>query len=334
MQADMDGDTMMVFGAVPGDDVDPPGLPSAIGRDEVLNRAVFYAGKQYIYGLHLLQKDTSLRDHLNEKLENQGAPQWPTDTELTAKAAFEQWAAAASNAEGKKGSWWGTVEWHALKALAGDPGMGLGLCKPEDLLQMDAVTCGAAKKEVFEDFKAGSELYYAYRGQSLEIYACPNGQAGGQAARDLIAEVMVANAENTGNFGNVPRRMLYAARELKADFVCDVQALSEQANQQVLSVKAGKGGLDFKSFNKHVLEPLTQGIALAVEEMPEAIRAFIDKPAMLEACDRIRQKVYPKVPGWLKWLLRPGNLGEILEEEGGQIELPLDDPRVQPFLAE
>jgi hypothetical protein len=149
----------------------------------------------------------------------------------------------------------------------------------------------------------------------------------------MIKTVMVAAAETTGRFGNVPRRFLYAARELDAAFIRDVHALSELANQQVLSVKAGEGGLDFAAFDEHSFGPLSRGEDLSPEAMPEAIRAFLDAPGLEAACQRIRSRVHTEVPAWLRWLRRPSRLGEILNEAGGHIELPLGDPRVRPFLA-
>jgi hypothetical protein len=195
------------------------------------------------------------------------------------------------------------------------------------------VACGAARAEVFAGFRQGSEAFHAYRGESLDVYAPAGAGRPGPRARDMIASVMVTAAESTGRFGNVPRRFLYAAKELDAGFVRDVQALSELATQQVLSVKAGEGGLDFAAFEEHVFGPLARGEDPSSKEVPEPVRAFLDTPGLREACLRIRSGVYAKVPAWLRWLRRPSRLGEILKEEGGQIELPLGDPRVRPFLA-
>ena len=89
--------------------------------------------------------------------------------------------------------------------------MGLGLHEPSELSTLRVVTSGAAKGEVFDDLGPGSELYHAYLGESLCVYDRP-GDEGGQGARDMIATVMVASADKKGHFGNIPRRLIYAAQ--------------------------------------------------------------------------------------------------------------------------
>jgi hypothetical protein len=81
------------------------------------------------------------------------------------------------------------------------------------------------------------------------------------------------------------------------------------------------------------VRPLLKGRELSPEEMPEEVRKFFDTPGIREACERIRQNVHTDVPGWLQWLRRPSKLGEVLKKYG-IIELPIDDPRVRPFLLE
>jgi hypothetical protein len=143
---------------------------------------------------------------------------------------------------------------------------------------------------------------------------------------------MVSAAGGTGSFGNVPRRLLYATGELNAGFVRAVHALSEQAMQRALSVKAGASPLDFKSFLKHVLGPLLRGKEPDHEGMPPALREFMEKPEMWRACAHIRKNIAPQ-EFWQKWLARPSCMGELLEEAGGAFEAPLADPRIRPFLA-
>lgn len=330
--ADFDGDTVMVFGALPGKEVSPVGLPSKMAWDGVLKNTVFYPSKQYVYGIHLLQRQEEALRRLNQDLQQQNAPAWPK--ERKAKTALEEWAGAAARSPDVSGSWWATVERHALTTLAADPGMGLGLCDQGVLSDLEAVSCGAAKEEVFAKLGPGSELFDAYRGESLAVYARNVGPDEGQAtAPDMIHTVMVSAAAATGHFGNVPRRFIYSAKKLDDSFVRDVHALSERANQQVLSVKASKGGLNYNDFEKYVLKPLSQGNQLNFDAMPESIRNFLDTK-LREACDRIRVNVYSPVPGWLKWLQKPSDLGTILVQENGCIELPLDDPRVKAFLSD
>jgi hypothetical protein len=323
----------MVFQGVPGD-LGKPLLPSEIAWDKVLGRTLFYAGKQYVYGAHLLQQDKERLRQLNRKLRGVKAPPWPklpkskaTPEQCSAKVKLEQWSGDAARRKGCAGAWWAVVEKHILEALAEDPGMGLGLCVPDDLARMDAVTCGAAKSEVFADFGPGSELFQAYHGDSLAAYS-RTAEAPNPANPDMIATVMVAAAKDTGHFGNIPRRFLWAAKTLSSFFVRDVHALSEQAIQRVLSVKAGAGGLDFTLFNKHVLEPLLQGKEPDWEALPPGLEWFGHTPGMKEACQRISGNVYTgKVPAWLRWLRQPSKLGEILVAEGGSFEIPLKDPR-------
>jgi hypothetical protein len=241
------------------------------------------------------------------------------------------WAALAARSGAPSGAWWEAVERHALLALADDPGMGLGLGSPADLAGLPAVACGAAKQEVFDGYGPGSELFHAYRGESLSVYEGRPGQ-GGAAAQDTIETVMVAAARATGRFGNVPRRFLYAARRVDAGFVRAVQALSEQAMQRVLSVKAGAAPLDFRTFEKHVLRPLRQGKAPDHEGMPPALDELLGTETMRRVCDRIRENMDAAAPLWVQWLARPSNLGGLLEQAGGQLEVPLEDPRVRPFL--
>jgi hypothetical protein len=332
--ADFDGDAVVVFGCLPGEEGAPAvGPPSATAWDEVLGRAVFYPGKQYAYGIDLLQRQEERLARLNRDLKSVNAPPWPRDR--AAKVALEEWAGLAASQQGCTGAWWATVERHALEALAEDPGMGLGLYEPAALGTLKVVECGAAKEEVFTDLGPGSELFHAYNGESLDVYAQRDDRDDGRRqARDMIATVMVAGAVATGHFGNVPRRFIYAAKRLEASFVHDVHALSERANQQVLSVKVGAGGLNFEEFDEHVLKPLSHGSQLNYDVMPATIRSFLDLRGLKEACDRIRNNVHAQVPGWLRWLRRPAKLGEILSQDGNCIELPLEDPRVRAFCDE
>jgi hypothetical protein len=330
LAADFDGDAIMVFHRVTGHDDAQPPLPSEVALDEVLNRGVFYPGKQYVYGIHLLQRREEMVRRLDEDLQREGAP--PLPREEVAKTALEKWAREAALRSDASGKWWSLVERYALEALAEDPGMGLGLWEEATWNNREVVSCGAAKAEVFTSFGQGSEAFHAYRGESLAVYALNSIAQPSPRGEDMIEVVMVVGAKMKGKFGNVPRQFLYAAEKLDSAFVRDVHALSEMANQQVLSVKAGEGGLKFAAFKKHILGPLARGEDLSLEDMPSAIRAFL-KEGLMEACQRIRMRVHTDVPAWLRWLRRPSVLGKILQESDGLIELPLEDPRVSPFLA-
>jgi hypothetical protein len=324
--ADFDGDTVMVFGKIPIPGASLPLLPSVVAWDEVLKRCPFLPGKQFAYGVHLLQQDSGLLGSLNEELKEWKAPEWPTSQ--PAQDALKRWAsdAAQSESDKKSGKWWEIIERHALKALGRDPGMEFGLCPWTHWPGQPVITCGAAKGE---NFTSGSEQYFAYRGGSLDVF---DGTKRG-SQMDLIETVMVANAGVTGKFGNVPRHLLYAAQKLTREFVRNVQALSEPANQQMLSVKAGQVGLTYKC-SKQVLDPMLEGRDLDPNNLDDSVRRFLEENGLLEVCKAIKEGVYPKnqVPSWLHWLKTPTNLKIPLET--GYLELPAEDPRVGPFLVE
>jgi hypothetical protein len=323
--ADFDGDTVAVFASLPGEEeAERPGPPSRVGWDEVLGRALFYPARQYVYGLGLLQ-GTEVHENLKADLDRLHAPSWPDG--LSAIEALDRWASEAARSDIASGEWWEAIERHALLALAKDPGMGLGLVDPKRLPSLKAVTWGAAKKEVFDGYGPGSELFHAYQGESLALY---EGQAG--AAQDTIETVMVSAAEATGRFGNVPRRFLYAARDLDKEFVRAVHALSEQAMQRTLSVKAGALPLKFSELKKHVLTPLLEGKESDHEGMPPGLEELLGKETMQRVCSCIRKKLEAPASRLVRWLARPSCLGELLEKEGGCIDARLDDPRIRPFL--
>lgn len=333
MGADFDGDAVTVFRAIPGEggQTDPV-LPSAMAWDEVRDQPVFLPGKQYIYGLHLLQKDSRQQDDLNVALKTLNAPSWPVG--LPAQKALQKWVAEAAKSLDPRpgGKWWSIVEQYALTALRENPAMDLGLLPAEDLAKLDVIEAGAAKKKLFERFEQGSEEFAAYNGESLDVFRT----RGGNGPKDTIATVMAVAAASKGKFGNLPRRFIYAAQALNGDdfrdFVRNVQYLSEQAMQLVLSVKAGDSPLDYVLFRKHVLKPILNGQEPDYENLSGPIKEFLDMPNMQQVCRQICTRIDPHPKPWLRWLIRPSRLAGILAEEGGRIELPMSDPRMRPFV--
>ena len=112
-----------------------------------------------------------------------------------------------------------------------------------------------------------------------------------------------------------------------------VHALSEQANQTVLSVKGGAGGLDYDEFRKHILAKLRWGRPLETENLLPPLKEFVDRPGMLAACETIRRGVRDGVPGWQRFLFKAVELRKIIDGAGGTLEFPLNDARVRPFLS-
>ena len=93
-----------------------------------------------------------------------------------------------------------------------------------------------------------------------------------------------------GHFGILPRRLLYFARNLNRDFVRNVHCLSEHVNQQVLSVKTGKVPPKYKSFKKHVLNPLLTGQVPDFGTFPADLET-LKKPEIREVCKRIAENI-------------------------------------------
>jgi hypothetical protein len=66
--------------------------------------------------------------------------------------------------------------------------------------------------------------------------------------------------------------------------------------------------------------------------MPPRLEELLGKETMRRVCDRIRKYMDATAPLWVRWLARPSCLGELLEQADGDLEVPLDDPRIRPFL--
>lgn len=341
---DFDGDCIAVFRTLPGFD-NPEAdqvTPSRIGWDELWERPMFLPSKQYIYGLHLLQRKSNLLAQMNKQLKKCKAPLWPRDECKPAKAVLEQWCAKASKDPSASEPWWAILEAFALKALSQDPGMGLCLPEVSELRELPPVQAGAAKKELFEGLKPGQEMYEAYVGQSLTIYRANNPNI---KLDDTIMRVMAPSKDATPRFGNVPRKFINAVNSLNKEFIRSIHALSERATQKALSVKAGGKPLEYKTFQQCILDPLlcpkSTDSALDVKlagcpNFVEAARLFDpdnpDSKAIQRICVPLQENLSRRPEPWLKWLAKPADLSTILAENGGCLVLPINDPRVARFL--
>jgi hypothetical protein len=327
MGADFDGDTIAVFAALPGSDSARTVRPSAIAWDEVLNRPMFVAGKQYLYGLHLLAQKRAAVDALNEELRQAGAPEWPAAD--TAKASLESWVQAVSRREAD-GAWWAVVERHALAALAADPGMGLGVFPPEQIANLEAVRCGAAKAEIYAvtNPEAWRAVMRILAGTSLDLYR----RADRPAEPDPIAEVMVVAKASVGLFGGALRRLLYSAARLDPADIRAAGVLTEQATQKVLSIKAGKRPIRFAEYDRH-LRRLLAGEPLEMPEPTSDLHDLLDRAGKSGLWERLRQALRTEPPPWVVWLREPYRLAELVAGSPQQaLWLPAQDLRLSPWL--
>src|ERR1700687_3257629 len=133
MGSDFAGDSVALFSALPGvHGMAETCRPSALAAHDLLRdgdgrpRAMFLPSKQYVYGLKLLADRPEEWRAFRAALRQAGAPDWETHGTITGE--LEAWVVAAAGAiAAAKGDWWRMVEEHALRGLAADPGMGLGL---------------------------------------------------------------------------------------------------------------------------------------------------------------------------------------------------------------
>ncbi len=211
-----------------------------------------------------------------------------------------------------------------LASLADDPGMGLGFLDLEALASLPVVTCAAAKSDHFVS-AAGSTrdgFLQILAGKSLERY-----RRFFMPADDPIADVMAASRIAVGLFGGTLRRLLYRSNALTTTWVCQAQALTEQATQRVLSVKAGSRPLPFKDFSR-LLNEVGSSTAPSPDN-PDLHELFIqmDRAGIWQ---ELPEKLGGDAPLWLLWLRQPYRLAEILRRSprnvlrlpGGDIRTP------------
>jgi hypothetical protein len=110
----------------------------------------------------------------------------------------------------------------------------------------------------------------------------------------------------------------------------DAQALTEQATQRVLSVKAGKQPLPFGEYERQ-LRRLLEGEAVLPSE-DEEMQALLGQAR--DVCERLRVAPGRERPMWLKWLRSPHELADCVARAGAAgMRLPLDDLRIGPWLS-
>jgi len=324
MGADFDGDTIALFATLPRQPADIGRCrPSTLAWDETFRRAMFVPGKQYRYGLGRLMADATRLQDLQEALRGAGAPTW--DGSLGTADALADWVRRASG-PASEGWWWSVVEEHALAALAEDPGMGFGLLSAEELSVLPAVRWAAAKQDIFD--KSQREAWQALErvlgGKSLAPYTI-----GEADLPDPIAEVMVAAKAGVGRFGGALRRLLYSAPILGPALVADAQALTQQATQRVLSVKAGKKPIPFAEYERQ-LRRLLRGEAVLPSEHEET-QAFLEQAR--DVCERLRVALGGEGRAWLEWVRTPHELADCVARAGEEgLRLPLHDVRVGSWL--
>jgi hypothetical protein len=325
MGADFDGDSMAVFGHLAGLVGSPEAVrPSALAWDGLLERGMFFPGKQYLFGLYLLTRAPAKLQALGDELKQAGAPSWPEAAEL--RQALDAWLQAAVRAQ-PRGQWWAILERHALEGLAGDPGMGVGLMELGALGRLAVVTCGAAKSDLFApDAESSREnLERILAGAGLEIYR-PAPSAGREPA-DPIAAIMAAARASVGLFGGALRRLLFRARGVSAEWVRQAQAVTEQATQKVLSVKAGQRPLPYRDFERLLAGPATASPpgGSTLHELYMAL----DKAGVWQ---RIHEQTSPETPSWLMFLHQPYRLAELVRRSPGRVlRLPYGDLRASAF---
>lgn len=326
MGADFDGDTIAVYGNLPG--VEPEDVPEdlvmRLAWDELRERAAFVPGKQFIYGLHLLVGSEERLSELNQALVEVNAPEWTVD-EPDVKTALEKWIEKAKDRD-PEGNWWSLLEKRALDALAEDPGMGLGLHPWKMLTDVEmtlpVLKCGAAKKALYVTDNAATLAMgqRIYEGRSLETY-----QRQDLKKQDPIERVMVIAKSSVGQFGGALRRLIHSSESpLRPEQIRLCQSLTEQATQQALSVKGGEAPMEYGPYGKALVQLLNQG------QTPPC-------PSDLSAVEKIWKEVTRGIAqpldGWMEWLRQPWKLIAILERDGS-LAIPLSDVRALPWLAE
>jgi len=317
--ADFDGDTVAVFAAIPGVEIPSAARPHGGAAHDLTGQALFVPGKQYVYGLALLE-ESALAD-FDAALAAAGAPAWPTGEKNTA-GRLRKWVALAAATTGPSAEWWAILERHALAALAADPGMGLTLSAVDDLMRHKAVTSGAAKN-LYDDATGVALADDFLAGRSLDRYRR------GAAGFDPIAEVMVAARNAIGRFGGALRRLVFALPTPTPRDLRLAQTLTEQTTQKALSVKAGQPPVSVQAFEMQ-LRRLLQGEAWDLPpgddlaRILEPLRAIWD-----ELAARFRDR---PDEAWLAWLRAPHELAEILAKTP-TLRLPLGDVRVSAFFS-
>jgi len=283
--------------------------PSALAWDELLQRAMFVPGKQYLFGLHRLMKGPERLQALQQELARRGGLRHGPPLRKQ-KAALEAWVAR---------HWWACipkvgggaiVERHALDALAPDPGMGLGLYSAEELggprrrplrCRQGGTVCGRKNRAVCTPI---------LRGESLESYRRRAKQVHSPA--DPIGEVMLAAKVAVGRFGGVLRRLLFSAAQADSGG-CPRRpgAHRGRRHKKVLSVKAGETSLCPSRSMMSRYGGCWGGEALLLPEEPAELRELLEGAGELGLWRTLQAAVSKPVPAWLEWLRKPAAAGRV-----------------------
>ena len=356
LAADYDGDEMSIFAVDEGEEGTSRDMsPSANRQHELWGRAMFVPSKQYVYGMHLLEKRPENHEwfqDFHKLLEQKGAAQWPKEDDLTAKEKLADWAYDMVAQGQLLREQENVIETHALLALESDPGMQLGLFHDvEELLKLEVIECGAANKKLYEcSEKHGLNTgQWVMQGRSLDLHEWMWG--GG----DPIGEIMAKAIPLKGEFGNVIKDLIGRAHKLLdkkdangrtgRDFLEAAQALHEELVQKVLSVKTVASNLPKTSdYRKEILTPL---ISRQEPGELDKIKTVIDtvKKDIVEAgiWEILRSNLTPEPAPCMQWLRNPHELRNILAkleqdaeqdpEQEAVLRLPLDDMRCWPFVS-
>lgn len=341
--ADFDGDDAAVMGVEPYErDTAHASHPVRISLHDYFKTPMFKPGKQYVYGLHLLSTDSrnaELLQKFQNKLNDQGAPQWPSKRKPLGSEALDDWCKKAVM-EVTDATWWSIVEEYALLALRVDPGMGLGIFSDlAELSSLSVIDSGAAKSECCEaEEKDQREMIEGIlKGRSLGLF---------QREIDPISDIMAAAVPMKGQFGNEVRHLIWKTKTLNRETVRAAQSFTERLSQSVLSVKSvGKTLPRFDDYRKFLrpkcLIPDTPRRQSKVElgTPPEWV-SELQSSAEIEQVRKILEKHgWPQgeIAPWCKWLFAPYKLLELLHPTepdympGTTLKLPVDDVRVSEF---
>ena len=360
--ADYDGDTVSVFAVEWGKDHPSSELwPTKMRQHELWGKPMFAPSKQFVYGLHLLEKNDKSLQEFRDFLRSQDAAEWPT--EGTTKEKLVKWVQETFTRNQSKFEQEPLIESYSLRALGLEPGMQLGLYHDAgEIAKLDVVKCGAAKRELYEsdDGSTPKMARYIVQGRSLDLH---------EQGIDPIGKIMVKAEPLKGEFGNIIKHLVYNARELSEgknkdgksgnDFLEAAQALCERLSQKTLSVKAVDSELpDPRENREKILRPIAKGQkpekgkeASPGDDKESPIDEF--KREIVEAgiWDILSSNLMREPEPWMRWLFAPHELRSILaklEQDAEQdpkqdaeqdpkqeavLRLPLHDMRCWPFVS-
>ena len=325
LAGDFDGDTAKVFAELPNaKKEDSAAQPSNLAIDG-LKKPLIWSGKQYVFGLHNILKNSAARNRLNVELGLLGSPAIKApESDQTAKDMLEAWVLEVATITSPQTQWWATLERHMLNGLAQNAGMGFGVMSADELLKSPLLKSGAAKREIYEDGHAISELMSSIlAGCSLKMF-----EEKSSPENDPIAVFMVPNKGLVRSFGGVVRRLLFRLKERDPALVRHVHALTAPLYQLALTSKNGT-----KKLPQADCELIFESICGSSEDwdVGETIKAMWEDRNVKFAVAEIMKMIEPEFP-WLKFLRHPHTLAEMLQTESSEpIRLRPDDFLSYPF---